>query len=87
MKKWPPDYDRAYLPSSSSIYWDERSETMDPAKREQEIIIPKLQSQLAYAYENSPFYRKSGLRSAVPGVRVRLRQLPSLAGTLKMSPR
>ncbi len=58
MKKWPPDYDRSYLPSASSIYWDEQTETMEPAKREQEIIIPKLRAQLKYAYEHSSFYKK-----------------------------
>jgi phenylacetate-coenzyme A ligase PaaK-like adenylate-forming protein len=66
MKKWPPDYDRSYLPSPASVYWDEPSETMDPAIREKEIIIPKLQAQLMYAYERSPFYKnkwdKAGIK-------------------------
>ena len=31
---------------------------MDTEEREQKVILPKLQAQLEYAYENSPFYRK-----------------------------
>ena len=30
---------------------------MDPEEREEKIILPKLQAQLRYAYEKSPFYR------------------------------
>lgn len=33
-------------------------ETMDPEEREQKVILPKLQAQLKYAYEKSPFYKK-----------------------------
>ncbi len=64
IKKWPPDYDRSYIPSPSSIYWDEQLETMDPARREQEVILPKLQAQLKYAYEHSPFYKKKWIEPA-----------------------
>lgn len=38
-------------------YWNEAKETRDPAEREQEILI-HLQEQLAYVYENLPFYRE-----------------------------
>jgi len=31
---------------------------MDPDEREEKIILPKLQAQLKYAYENSPFYKR-----------------------------
>ena len=31
---------------------------MDPEEREEKIILPKLQAQLRYAYENSPFYKR-----------------------------
>jgi len=56
--RWPPDYDPAYVPSLDSKYWNKRVETMDPQEREEKIILPKLQAQLKYAYENSPFYRR-----------------------------
>ncbi len=56
--EWPPEYDQRYIPPSDSKYWDKEIETMDPEEREQKIILPKLQAQLMYAYENSPFYRK-----------------------------
>jgi phenylacetate-CoA ligase len=57
-KQWPPKYDRSYSPSTDSPYWHEALETMDPEEREQKIILPKLQAQLKYAYEKSPFYKK-----------------------------
>jgi hypothetical protein len=38
-------------------FWNEALETMDPSEREETIILPKLQAQLQYAYQNSPFYR------------------------------
>ncbi|MCK9365405.1 MAG: AMP-binding protein [Syntrophales bacterium] len=56
-KLWPPIYDRSYLPASDEPYWNRTLETMDPEEREVQIILPKLQAQLSYAYENSPFYR------------------------------
>jgi len=56
--EWPPEYDKRYIPSPDSRYWNKHIETMDPEEREQKIILPKLQAQLRYAYENSPFYRK-----------------------------
>ena len=58
LNEWPPVYDRSYVPSLDSKYWNQELETMDPEEREQKIILPKLQAQLKYAYENSPFYRK-----------------------------
>jgi phenylacetate-CoA ligase len=58
MKEWPPKYDRSYIPSPDSPYWNEELETMDPEERDQKVILPKLQAQLKYAYEMSPFYRK-----------------------------
>ena len=56
--EWPPKYDRSYIPSSDSRYWNKELETMDPDERDQKVILPKLQAQLKYAYENSPFYKK-----------------------------
>ena len=58
MKQWPTHPDPSYRPSPNSPYWNTELETMDPGKREQDVILPKLQAQLAYAYENSAFYRK-----------------------------
>ena len=58
MSQWPPVYDPNYLPPADSPYWNREIETMDLEQRDQEVILPKLQSQLAYAYEHSPFYRK-----------------------------
>ncbi len=55
---WPPKYDSSYLPAPDARYWNEKIETMDPEEREQTIILPKLQSQLVYAYENSAFYQR-----------------------------
>jgi len=56
--EWPPEYDQRYIPPPDSKYWNKEIETMDPEEREQKIILPKLQAQLKYAYENSPFYKK-----------------------------
>jgi phenylacetate-CoA ligase len=58
MKAWPPRYDPLYFPAPDSRYWNEKIETMDPEGREQNIILPKLQAQLQYAYTHSAFYRK-----------------------------
>ena len=58
MQQWPPVYDASYHPKPDQDYWFPEIETMDPEKREQTIILPKLQQQLTYAYENSAFYRK-----------------------------
>ena len=54
IKEWPPQYDRSYLPSPDSKFWFKDLETMDPEEREQQVILPKLQAQLKYAYEKSP---------------------------------
>jgi len=56
--QWPPVYNRSYVPSSGEKYWNRELETMDPEERKEKIILPKLQSQLKYAYENSPFYKR-----------------------------
>jgi phenylacetate-CoA ligase len=56
--KWPPEYDRTFIPASAAKYWNPALETMDPEEREHQVIRPKLQALLSYAYENSPFYRR-----------------------------
>jgi phenylacetate-CoA ligase len=58
MKQWPTQPDPSYRPSPNSPYWNAELETMDLERREQDVILPKLQAQLAYAYQNSAFYRK-----------------------------
>ena len=66
-KEWPPRYDRLYIPSPDSTYWNRKVETMDPEEREQTVIMPRLKGQLTYAYEHSAFYRKKwGKAGVVP---------------------
>jgi phenylacetate-CoA ligase len=64
--QWPPVYDPSYFPAPDEPYWNRTLETMDPEEREERVILPKLQAQLAYAYENSHFYRnkwdKAGIK-------------------------
>jgi phenylacetate-CoA ligase len=38
-------------------YWDEQRETMDPRARDR-LILARIQHQLAYVYEQLPFYRR-----------------------------
>jgi phenylacetate-CoA ligase len=64
-KDWPPIYDRSYLPDPDSRYWNETLETMDPDKRNETVILPKLQAQMAYAYAHSPFYRLKWDRAGI----------------------
>lgn len=58
LKDWPPQYDRSYIPSPDSKFWNKELEIMDPEERERNIILPRLQAQLKYAYEKSPLYRR-----------------------------
>jgi len=55
--QWPPVYNPSYFPAPDEPFWDRKLETMNPGEREQRVILPKLQAQLTYAYDNSPFYR------------------------------
>jgi len=70
-KEWPTEYDRSYMPSPDSPYWDKALETMDPEEREQKVILPKLQAQLKYAYETSLFYKKKWDKAGVKPADVR----------------
>ena len=63
--KWPPEYDRSYIPSPGSRYWNEELETMDPEEREKKVILPKLQAQLKYAFERSPLYREKWEKAGI----------------------
>jgi phenylacetate-CoA ligase len=58
LKPWPPDYNRSYIPRPNSKFWFKDLETMDPEERELKVVLPKLQAQLKYAYQNSPLYKK-----------------------------
>lgn len=61
---WPPRYDRAYLPDDGSEYWSPELECA-PTEIRNEIIFRKLQHQLRYAWEHSPFYRRKWERAGV----------------------
>ncbi|MBU1905287.1 MAG: AMP-binding protein [Proteobacteria bacterium] len=65
LREWPPKYDRSFIPPDESQYWNRELETMDPTQREEEVILPKLQAQLRYAYKNSPFYKKKWDKAGV----------------------
>ena len=65
LKPWPPQFDASYLPSPDSPFWWKDVETMDPAEREEKIILPKLQAQLKYAYEHSSLYHKKWQRAGI----------------------
>jgi phenylacetate-CoA ligase len=63
--EWPTKYDRSYLPTPDSRYWNQELETMDPEEREKKVILPKLQAQLEYAYEKLPFYKKKWEKAGI----------------------
>ena len=56
--RWPPQYDRSYVPDREEPFWNREVETMDPQEREERTIVPKLKAQLEYAYSHSAFYRQ-----------------------------
>lgn len=62
---WPPSDDPNFCPEPREPYWNRHLETMDPEQRRQEIILPKLRQQLAYAYTHSPFYRRKWDRAGL----------------------
>jgi phenylacetate-CoA ligase len=53
---WPPAFDPAYHPAPEAAYWDRARETMPAAERD-ELILRKIQSVMAWAWEKAPFYR------------------------------
>jgi phenylacetate-CoA ligase len=55
--RWPPRYDETYRPADYEPYWFRDLETEPPQQREGRILR-KLQAQVAWAYERSPFYRR-----------------------------
>ena len=54
---WPPRYDATYRPDRAAEHWLPEVECADPATRD-ELILFKLQRQVRYAWERSPFYRR-----------------------------
>ena len=54
---WPPIYDPNYIPPMDDEYWDRELETMTQDKRGQ-LILHKLRSQTAWAFERSNFYKR-----------------------------
>jgi len=54
--QWPPVYDDAYRPESTDKYWFRERETMPEAQRD-ELILARIQDVMAYAWDNSAFYR------------------------------
>ncbi len=64
---WPPEYSPEFRPSSDDPYWNRELETESPAQRE-ERILQKLQGQVAWAYDHSPFYRRKwDAAGVIPG--------------------
>lgn len=55
---WPPRYDPAYRPSPDDAYWLPGIECAEPRLRDG-MILAKLQRQIRYAWDRSPFYRRT----------------------------
>jgi phenylacetate-CoA ligase len=54
---WPPRYDETYRPAADQRHWFPQRETMAPERRD-EKIVQRIREVMAYAWENSPFYRR-----------------------------
>jgi phenylacetate-CoA ligase len=55
---WPPRYDPAYRPEPGAEHWLPEVECADPRERDA-LILRKLQRQVRWAWERSPFYRRT----------------------------
>lgn len=55
---WPPKYDEAYRPPADQTHWFPQRETM-PADERDEKILARIREVMAYAWDNSPFYRRT----------------------------
>lgn len=55
--EWPPRYDEGYRPPTAQEHWFPVRETMDPERRDAEILV-RLQRVMQYAWDASPFYRR-----------------------------
>ena len=72
---WPPRYDPGYRPPADATYWLPEVECAPPPARD-ELILAKLRSQVRYAWERSPFYRRKWEAAGVSPAT--LRSLPDL---------
>lgn len=61
---WPPRYDPGYRPAAGQECWLPEVECAPPAAREP-LILAKLQHQVAWAWERSPFYRRKWKEAGV----------------------
>jgi phenylacetate-CoA ligase len=73
---WPPRYDPAYRPPADAAEWLPELERADPRDRDR-LVLAKLQAQVRYAWERSPFYRRKWEAAGVAPDR--LRSLEDLA--------
>ena len=61
---WPPRYDPGYRPAHDEEYWFPELECARQDVRDA-IIFRKLSAQIAYAWERSPFYRRTWREAGV----------------------
>ena len=61
---WPPRYDPSYRPAPDQEYWSPELECALPEAREQ-LIFQKLRAQIEYAWQRSPFYRRTWQQAGV----------------------
>ena len=54
---WPPRYDASFRPPRAAEHWRPEIECAEPTERDR-LIFAKLQHQVRYAWERSPFYRR-----------------------------
>jgi len=61
---WPPRYDPAHRPPVEAEHWLPEIECAPPEVRD-ELVLAKLQRQIAWAWERSPFYRRKWREAGV----------------------
>jgi phenylacetate-coenzyme A ligase PaaK-like adenylate-forming protein len=64
LRVWPPRYDPSYRPEPHAEHWLPEVECAAPSARD-ELILSKLQQQVTYAWERSPFYRRKWSEAGV----------------------
>jgi phenylacetate-CoA ligase len=64
LRVWPPRYDPSYRPEPHAEHWLPEVECAAPSARD-ELILSKLQYQVTYAWERSPFYRRKWSEAGV----------------------
>jgi phenylacetate-CoA ligase len=64
LRVWPPRYDPSYRPEPHAEHWLPEVECAAPPARD-ELILSKLQYQVTYAWERSPFYRRKWSEAGV----------------------